>query len=368
MKIKNVVVIIMVILLVGNLFGNDFAKNVERLVGYNAKSYAMPLIEGFGSSMNSGLYKKASVDPGKVIPIGFDFGIANFYAFVPEDKMDFAHKLEDFQFDFHLDEGNLQADIPISFKDIYTTDKEKTPNIAGDGKGVACTLKSTDEIYQTISEKLQSGGISQTVIDTYEDDIKEYIDEVLSGEFESFSFPQGLGVSTLTALALQANVRLPFIGLEATARYLPPVQFSADLGEINLFGFGLRKSIPIPVIDVTVGAFMQKLQIGEFFNLNASMIHTEVGKSIGIPFLFSFSPYAGIGYAMTKAELDYTLDAGTIPGFEEEQKLKYTIEPDNQIVMTLGCTAQIIPLTYINLELNQSDYTTACLKLGIILK
>ncbi len=368
MKIKNLLVITLVILFATNLFSNDFAKNVEQLMGYNAESYAMPLIEGFGSSMNSGLYKKASVEPGKLIPIGFDFGIANFYAFVPDDKMDFIHKLEDFQFNFHLDEGGIEADVPISFEDIYNTDKEKTPNIAGDSKGVNCTLKNEEEIFQTISQRLQSLGISQAIIDTKENDIKDYIGEVLTDEFSSFSFPKGLGVKTLTALALQANVRLPFIGLEATARYLPPVQFSANLGEINLLGIGLRKSLPVPIIDVTVGAFVQRLQIGDFFDLDTKMIHVEVGKSIGIPFLFSLSPYAGLGYAQTDAQLNYTLEAGTIPGFDEEQKLKYDIETDDQVVLTLGCTAQIIPLTYINLELNQSDYTTACIKLGVILK
>ena len=368
MKIKNVYVIILVVLMTTSLFCADFAKNVEKLMGYNAKSYAMPLIEGFGSSMNSGLYKKASVDPGKIIPIGFDFGIVNFYAFVPDDKMDFAHKLEDFQFDYHLEEGEIQADVPISFKDIYQTNKAKTPNIAGTGKGVKCTLKSEDEIFVTISEKLQSLGISQSIIDSQEDEIKDYISEFLTEDFSSFSFPNGLGVSAMTALALQANVRLPLIGLEVTGRYLPPLQLSADLGEINLFGIGLRKSLPVPIIDVTIGVFVQKLQIGEFFDLDSRMFHAEVGKSIGIPFLFNFSPYAGIGYAQTEAQLDYTLDAGTIPGFDDEQKLKYKIETDDQVVMTIGCTAQIVPLTYLNIELNQSDYLAACLKFGIILK
>lgn len=357
------------VLLGAKLFAADFINNVEKLVGYNAKSYAMPLVEGFGSSMNSGLYKKASVDPGKLIPIGFDIGIANFYAFVPDDKMDFAHQLEDFQFNYTLMSGNQQiAEIPISFKDIYTTDKDRTPNIAGSEKGVKCTLKSDDEIFQTISERLQSAGVNQAIIDANESAIKAYINESLNNEYSSFTFPKGLGISAMTALALQANVRLPFIGLEVTGRYLPPMQFSADLGEINLLGVGLRKSVPVPILDVTVGAFVQQLKIGEFFTMDARMLHAEVGKSIGIPFLFSLSPYAGIGYAQTKAELDYTIPAGTIPGFNIDQKLKYTIKPDDQFVVTVGATAQIIPLTYLNLELNQSDYLTACIKLGVILK
>lgn len=356
-------------ILTSSLTAADFNGNIEKLMGNNAKNYAMPLVEGFGSTLNAGLYKKASVSAGKLIPVGFDIGLVTLYTAVPDDKMDFAHDLSDFVFDFNLtSEGDELKDIELTFADIFDASSDKTANIASSDDGAKCTLKDESEIFDNISQKLLDAGVSQSVIDAKETSIRDYIDETLSQEYSSFSFPKGLGVDKLGAFALQANVRLPLIGLEVTGRYLPSFEINKDVGDVNLYGIGIRKSIPVPVIDVTAGAFLQKLEIGDIFELNTKMIHLEAGKSIGVPFLFKLSPYAGVGYAMTDASLSYTISGGNLPGLDQDKELEYDIELDNSMVLTAGVTAQIIPLTYLNLELNKSEYMTACLKLGLILK
>lgn len=369
MKKKIIVISFIVMLLLSTVSAGDFTSNIEKLMGANAKSYAMPLVEGFGSSLNAGLYKKASVSAGKLIPIGFDIGFATIFTTIPEDKKEFSHNLEDFMFDFNLtSEGDELEDIQLTFADIFNASSDKTANIASSDKGATCSLKSEDDIFDNVSQKLLDANVPQSVIDSKENSIRDYIRQNLNNNFNSFSFPQGLGIANLAAFALQANVRLPLIGLEITGRLLPTFKINNDIGDFNMYGVGVRKSIPIPIVDVTAGAFLQKLQIGDIFELNTKMIHAEIGKSIGVPFLFNFSPYAGIGYAMTDATLNYTITAGNIPGIDQDKKLKYDIETDNSMIYTLGVTAQIIPLTYINLELDQSDYTTACLKIGLILK
>jgi hypothetical protein len=369
MKKKIFLLFLISLFTVSNLFSEDFPGSLQRLMGYNAKSYAMPLVEGFGSSLNAGLYKKASVSAGKLIPVGFDIGLATIFTSIPDDKREFTHRLEDFTFDFNLStEGEELKDIQLNFADIYDASDTKTANIASDKKGVACNIKSEDAIFENVSRQLLNSGVSQSVIDAKENTIRQNIQEKLVENFSTFSYPKGLGISSLGAFALQANVRLPFIGLEVTGRYLPSFEINKDIGKFNLYGVGLRKSLPVPIIDVTAGAFLQKMEIGDIFELNSTMIHLEVGKSISVPLLFSISPYAGAGYAMTNAKLNYSLEAGSLPGIEQDKKLHYEIEPDNNLVFTLGVTAQIIPLTYLNLELNQSDYTTACLKLGLIIK
>lgn len=356
-------------LLASSVFASDFAGNIEKLMGDNATNYVMPMVEGFSSSLNTGLYKKASVSAGKLIPVGFDIGVVSMFTTVPEDKMDFAHNLQDFVFDFNLtSEGDELEDIQLTFEDIFNASSNVTANIASSDKGAKCTLKSEDEIYNNVSQRLLDAGVSQSVIDTKENSIRSFINESLSQQYDSFSFPQGLGLANVAAFALQANVRLPLIGLEVTGRYLPTLQINKDIGDFNMYGVGVRKSLPVPIIDVTAGAFLQKLQIGDIFELNTKMVHLEVGKSIGIPFLFSLSPYAGIGYAMTDASLNYTIAGGSVPGLDQDKDLSYDIELDNSMILTAGVTAQIIPLTYINLEVDKSEYMTACLKLGFILK
>ena len=358
------------LMLFSTAFCGDFKSNVEKLMGSNAKLYTMPLIEGFGSSLNAGVYKKASVSTGKLIPIGFDIGVATIVTTVPDDQTEFTPNLEDFSFNFNLSSQNEDLeDLELTFADIFAS-ADKTPNIAGSGDGATFSLKSEDEIYENLTQKLLDANVSQNDIDDNENDIRNFITENLenNNDFRSFSFPKGLGVQTLGAFALQANVRLPLIGLELSGRYLPTLKINEDIGEFSMYGLGLRKSLPVPIIDVTAGLFLQKLEIGNLFELNTRLFHIEAGKSIGVPFLFSFSPYAGVGFAQTEATLSYTIQSGDIPGMEEDKNLKYNIEADDNIIYTLGVTAQVIPLTYLNFELNQSDYTTYCLKFGLILK
>ncbi len=369
MQIKNGIKVVVLAALTTQLFAADFVGNLERLMGKNAEAYAMPVVQGFGSSLNAGLYKKASVSAGKLIPFGFDIGIVGIATVIPDDKTEFEHNLTDFTFDFHLtSEGEELENITLSFADIYNTSADVTPNIAGEDDGVRCTLKSEDEIFQNVAAKLRDADVSQQVIDTKEDNIRDYIDETMDEDYSTFSFPKGLGVKTLGAMSLQANVRLPLVGLEVTGRYLPEFELGDDLGKVNLYGIGVRKSLPVPIVDVTAGLFLQKLKIGNFFDLDTRVVHAEVGKSIGIPFLFNFSPYAGVGYSQTEVNLDYTMDGGTVPGIDNDRELNYSITPDDQFILTAGMTAQIVPLTYLNLEVNQSDYLTAVLKFGLILK
>ncbi len=369
MKIKKLLKIIFVFVLITNAYTADFSSNVKQLMGDNAKAYAMPVIKGFGTSLNTGLYKKASVEAGKLIPVGLDVGIVSMLAMVPDGKTTFSHNLADFKINFNIgDEYGDLENLEISFADIYNANSTTTPNIAGDGDGVTCNKKDDQDIYNNIRAKMQEQGVNPETIDARESDIKNYISQYLGDEYSSFSFPGGLGLKTLGALALQGNVRLPLVGMEVTARYLPSLKLSKDLGKFDMYGIGLRKSVPVPIIDLTAGIFLQKMQLGDFFELNTRMLHLEVGKSIGIPFLFSFSPYAGVGFSQTNAALNYQVDTDEIPGIERGTELSYDIDAEDDVVLTLGATAQLIPLTYLNLEVNQGEYTSACLKFGLIIK
>ena len=368
LKTNMLFISILILLIISNVSAKDFSSSIQKLAGENAEKYVMPLIEGFSSGLNTGLYNKASVAPGKLIPVGFDIGFCTMFAMVPEDKTNFAYNLSENSILFPL--GSLNddlEDINLSFMDIYNSNSDETPTIAGDGKGVRFIAKNDNEIYDAVKSELIAQGVSSAVIDNNSTEIQNYINSNLSGKVPNFQFPDGLGVAGVPAIALQANVRLPFIGLEVSGRYLPEIKMSSDIGKFKMYGLGLRKSIPIPIVDVTAGVFYHKIKTGNILDVNSMNYHIEIGKSIGIPFLLSFSPYAGVSMSSTKAELKYTIENDVIPGMDS-QDFKYDIELDNDFAFNLGLTAQIVPLTYLNVDYKQGDYSAVAIRFGLILK
>jgi len=164
----------------------------------------------------------------------------------------------------------------------------------------------------------------------------------------------------------QANlrVRIPLlpVNLELSLRGLPEFELD-DVGTIAIYGGGLRSSLPVPIIDVAVGAYYQLMKIGDFYEATNMNVHAELGKSLGA-LGFSISPYVGAGLDQTNVTLSY--------GFENvdgsTQQLEFSIDGDNSLRYTAGVTLQI-PFLYLNAEAAQvGDYQSATLSLGVIFK
>lgn len=340
-------VLLFLLIIITGLHAADFEEDLQKLVEENGKSYVQPLLTGFGTAVNSGLYKKASVAPGKLIPIGFDIGVVTSAALVPDEDKSFEYVMN-----VPITVGNESIDI--NYSDLYTSPSQTTPTIASDKEGTTLHRKSDEEIVSVVNSRLDEHQIEP-----------EDIEQV--GIPESFSFPDGLNVQAVPYIALQANVRLPVVGIELTGRGFPEYEIK-DVGKLSAYGVGLRKSLPVPVVDVTVGAFYQTMSIGDYFEVDNLNFHAEVGKSIGLPFLFNFSPYAGIGLDQTSGTLQYSLDTAELPGEESDPEIKYDFEGENKLRFTAGFTAQIIPLTYLNLEVAQGEYLSGTVSLGLIIK
>ena len=346
---RAAIFIIMIVFIFGAVAqAADFQDNLTKLVKENGKSYVQPLLTGFGTAVNSGLYKKASVKPGKLIPIGFDVGIVTSTAIVPDEDKTYKYTLD-------MPISIQGQSIDLSYADVYEASTETTPTIASDKKGTTLERKDNQEIINAINAKLEGPDIGA-------DDVN--ISQLFP---QTFKFPDGLNVAAVPMFALQANVRIPFIGLEVTGRGFPEYKIP-DVGKLSFLGGGLRKSIPVPIIDLTAGAFYQVIGVGDFFEVENYNYHLEVGKDIGLPFLFNFSPYAGLALDQTKGTLEYTVRGSDVPGMEQDQKIKYDFKGKNQLRMTAGLTAQIIPLTYVNLELAQGQYFAGTLSIGLIFK
>jgi len=146
-KKKIFIVMMLTVFCFGILTAGDLEENLSVMLANNAKMYVQPLVTGFGSSMNSGLYKRAKCTTGKLpLPIGFDVNIIVSASLVPDEDLNYDYYFMDNTIDFDLQ--SIDASLPnvtISMSDLYTADKDETPTISGDEEGAVMTLRTQAE-------------------------------------------------------------------------------------------------------------------------------------------------------------------------------------------------------------------------------
>jgi hypothetical protein len=346
---------------------SSLESSLKMMLENNAKGYIQPLVTGFGTAANSGLYKKASCETGMVPPVGFDIGIVANSAFFSGDES-FTYDLMENTIAFPLSEVNQELpDLELTFSDLYDNGGvETTPTIVSDESGTELEPKTYNEIIDAMIVGLGDQGVDNP--EQYRNAIKDkFTAENINNIVPSFQFPDGLNISLIPSAAIQANIRIGVIGLEVSGRYMPEVEITEEIGKISSYGIGLRKSLPVPIVDVSVGAFYQNLGIGDILTAENWNFHAEVGKELPLP-VIGIYPYVGIGVDQTDISAEYTIPAGEVPGIDEDKSLKFDISGKNKFRGTVGVTLQLVPFTYLNIEGAFGNYAAATLSLGFIFK
>ena len=379
-KLMCLFIVPLLLVPITGLRAQSLEENLQQMLGENARGYVQPLVTGFGAGMNSGLYRKASTATATLpLPIGLDVGLLVTASAVPESGMKFKYSMLENTINFPLSGISLPGSVPASlrpgdvtltFADIYDNGGvTETPTVASDEDGVALVTRTPGEVYTALKNQLVSEqGMNANDVDAY---LQPYILSFLNSNLESiapdFHYPDGLELSAVPTANIQANVRIPF-GIELQARYVPEYEISDKLGKFSMYGAGLRKSLPVPIVDVSVGAFYQVMKVGSLLEATNINYHAEVGKQLPIP-LIKITPYIGAGYDQTTINLSYTIPANTIPGIDEDKEMSFDLEGENNVRLNAGLTLQVIPLTYINAEIALvGDYQVATLSLGIMFK
>ncbi|MFO7889657.1 MAG: DUF6588 family protein [bacterium] len=140
--------------------------------------------------------------------------------------------------------------------------------------------------------------------------------EYLDGLWDTDFFP--LAVPQLTIGSL--------MGTEATVRYF--AYENKEIGEIKLYGWGLRHSIsqyiPLCPIDIAAGFFQQKFSIGSYVEANALYYGLQVSKKISVLML-----YAGVGGEKSTLDLNYEFE-------DSGDKISFDLDGENKTRMTIG--------------------------------
>jgi len=158
----------------------------------------------------------------------------------------------------------------------------------------------------------------------------------------TYAFPGGFNLHSFALAAPQLRIGGIF-GTEAIIRYFSlkisgEGKESKDLGDIGLFGFGLKHSISqhLPAmlpLDVSAGFFWQKFTLGKnkegghLMSSNAFSFGVQASKKLPVFFV----PYAGLSYDTHKMDLAYDSKAtGT------EKTVKVDFEGTSTMHLTLG--------------------------------
>lgn len=341
---------------------------VRKLVETNGKMYLQPLVTGYGSAMNTGLYHTAKTHK----MLGFDVGIKIGIAIVPSDN----EEKTTYDFDVSALE-NIPLTIEgysISLEPTKIFSDTKTPNILG-GNASSFTVdedyvknEMRSQLFNQIKE--QSPQLPDDQINAQLDAMSGKMDIAVDG-IDVHSIPGIKSIEDLKDLKtllfpfpiLQASVGLPF-GLEPSIRLIPAFKVSGEvgdaLGEIGAFGIGLKvdvdQFIPIPLfpIDIATQIYFQKFSIGEILTANNVNFNIHASKK-----LLLLTPYIGLGMDKTNFTASYKMQDGT--------KQEFKIEGENGFRATFGLTIKLL-IPQINIEYNIGEYNSLGISLGIALR
>jgi hypothetical protein len=179
-----------------------------------------------------------------------------------------------------------------------------------------------------------------------------------------FAFPGGFNLHSFALAVPQLRIGC-FMGTQALIRYIAFNIGDEELGDISLFGFGLRHSIsqylsPAFPVELTGGFFWQSLNIGE--NQQGKSLLSSSAFSIGVQASRRFvviEPYAGLSLDRHSLDVAYTSE---VAGSTLDIDLDF--EPTTTLHLTLGLC---LNLTYFKAYIDYNVASQSSMSFGGVL-
>lgn len=287
---------------------------LQALLDENAELYAEPLTVGLGLGLNGGFNSTAAVHD----VLGFDIGVRVVGALVPDE-------LDVFQ---AVPPAPVTVTNPNNSAQSVTTDYAPrggdwtTPTVTGPGDG---------------GDPLSPGGVVLEPTGAFLDSLNSWGAD--PSEF-NLPFPEGFDIPAIPFAVIQGSVGVP-LGTDLTVRFIPAVEVTEEVGEIEAFGFGIRHSVSqwfpggLPV-DLAVSFGWQDLSVGEYLDASGTNYGAVVSKDWGVLALY------GAG-TVSNAEVDitYTFQGdGTFPS----QTVRLNRELDTDTRLAAGFNLDLLIL------------------------
>ncbi len=173
------------------------------------------------------------------------------------------------------------------------------------------------------------------------------------------TLPGGFDIGSLGLAVPQITIGT-VRGTQAVARYIAVNTGDVEIGDLSLFGFGLRHSISQylsnPPVDIAVGGFYQKFKLGDkLIDSSAMTLGALASKQWSV-----LEPYAGLAYDSFNMSVEY--DSSTT---DPPTRLNVDFGSSSTVRLTAGLGINLLKVIHLQGEVNVASQTSYLLGLSV---
>ena len=343
--IKHIFLTLLVISLTQSSFSQSIEETLSNISSGAVLKYAEPVIDAFGSSMNSGWFTGLpSSSNGIHAKLRF-VGVGSFFSnshrtFNYNGDLRFTSQ----QVDEILNASGINPNIVPNYEEIKNEVLSRDWGVNFSGPTI--TGNKNDHLIVEFPGAVISGqNINNYALEL--EDVRGYLDNL----------------ELLPSPALQLDVG-SVLGTGVSVRYFRGINLY-DLGIVDVWGAGFTHNFnywfedPIP-IDIGIGYYFQSFKVGDIFRNTASQYGIFVSKKIGSR--LSIQPYFGLTYETSRSEINYIYHFDSPVG-SQQLKLNINYTGDSSANLLIGSSINL-SLFVINFDYKFGGTNTGTVGVG----
>lgn len=306
-----------------NSFAQTINETLSNISSGAVLKYAEPVIDAFGSSMNSGWFTGLpSSSNGIHAKLRF-VGVGSFFT---DDLRRFSYvgnlRLTSSQVDEILISSGYNPNTIPNYESMKNEILSKEWEVKFDGPTI------TGDLEEYLMVEFPEAVVQGFTIDSYTlelTDVKGYLNNI----------------DVMPSPALQFDLG-SVIGTAASVRYFRGINLR-DLGIVNIWGGGIIHNLnywfddALP-LEVGLGYYFQSFKVGDVFKNTASQYGLFISKRIGGR--ISIEPYAGLTYETSRSEINYKYEFDS-PAGRQELQLNIDYNGDQTVNLAVGTSINL---------------------------
>ena len=324
-RISKTILIALILFFVtsSKIFPQSIGETLSNLSSDAVLKYSEPVIDAFGSSMNSGWFTGLpSSSNGIHAKLRF-VGVGSFFT---DDLRRFSYvgnlRLTSSQVDEILISSGYDPNTIPNYESLKSEVLSREWEVKFDGPTI------TGDIEEYLMVEFPQAEVQGYTIDKYTlelTDVKGYLDNV----------------DVMPSPALQLDLG-SVLGTGISVRYFRGINLR-DLGIVNIWGGGVSHNLnywfddSLP-IEIGFGYYFQSFEVGDIFKNTASQYGLFISKRIGGR--ISIEPYAGLTYETSRSEIDYKYEFDS-PAGRQELQLNIDYNGDQTVNLAIGTSINL---------------------------